>query len=369
MRAVIHIGTHKTGTTTIQHFLANNRDRLRKQGMFFSTAGRTRDRSHGLCRAAIIRCEPNLSLLGPTYGKRKLKNNPTGRWKKHRREIERNCGKDDLVIFSDEALAFLSEKEEIAKVKELMDSLFDDVTIVCYLRRQPEYLVSFYNTPLAMASRWQILDYLNMPEEYSILAYHKLIERWSIFGKNKLKVRIFDKGGFQNNDLLSDFAHTIGLDMMGLERVQSQNVSFSSAETEFLRSLRGQIVPPSQEIDKESYSFIQHLRRKLEKEGNAESRKKDKKAYYLNRNEAQRILDRFKEGNDWVAHEYLGRDKLFSDDMSMYPEEVDVPHRLTLERSIEMSACLLKEIQHLQNQPLASRAKALWTWMKQKIAG
>ena len=41
MKAVLHIGTHKTGTTTIQSFLGANREKLRKQGIFLSERGVT----------------------------------------------------------------------------------------------------------------------------------------------------------------------------------------------------------------------------------------------------------------------------------------------------------------------------------------
>lgn len=35
MTAYIHIGTPKTGTTTIQHFLANNRNELMKRNVCY----------------------------------------------------------------------------------------------------------------------------------------------------------------------------------------------------------------------------------------------------------------------------------------------------------------------------------------------
>src|SRR5437016_5255870 len=37
-RCFLHIGTEKTGTTTIQSFLAQNRDRLREQGVMYPSA-------------------------------------------------------------------------------------------------------------------------------------------------------------------------------------------------------------------------------------------------------------------------------------------------------------------------------------------
>jgi len=85
---------------------------------------------------------------------------------------------------------------------------------------------------------------------------------------------------------------------------------------------------------------------------------KGKKAYYLNRCEAQRIIDQFKEGNDWIAREYLGQEKLFSEDVSMYPEEVPSPHHLTPERCVEIMTALWSEVR------LFYRCKTLLTRIK-----
>jgi hypothetical protein len=51
-------------------------------------------------------------------------------------------------------------------------------------------------------------------------------------------------------------------------------------------------------------------------------------------------LDLCKEGNDGIARTYLGKERLFSDDVSMYPVEVALPHALTIEKCIELMAKL-----------------------------
>jgi len=369
MKAVIHIGTQKTGTTTIQSFLGTNRKKLKKRGIFLSTDGSKRYKATWLRHAAEIYHEPELSFCASSLP-RETQPSLNNRWQKYRRkikvkarqcEIRINCCKDDLVLFSDEGLCCLSQ-QGVENLKEMVDSQFDDVEIVLYLRRQPEYLVSFYNMGNAIASGRSIFDYLDMPEERSRLAYHKMVERWSVFGKDKLKIRIFDKTEFHDNDLLSDFANIVGFDMMGLERVEDRHLSLGSAEVEFFRALYTHF--HSQETDVNVRSLKRYFSKRLSgpKKLNKPPKTEDSKAYYLSRKEAQRILDQFREGNDWIAREYLGRDKLFSEDVSMYPEEVAAPHQLTLERSIEISAQLLAKI-HSQNPWTTSE-----TWAK-KIIG
>jgi len=411
MNAIIHIGSPKTGTSTIQRFLHKNHESLREQGVFTTTSvawdgGRNYELRAAAVNPDLWKSYPFFSFCG--YGsflallkKEFSEKDQYALWDKYRRELTINCLKDDLVLFSDEELIFLDERE-IEIVKGLMDFLFEDVTIILYLRRQPEYLVSYHNTLAIIGSPWSIFDYLNIPEGRSFMAYHKIVHNWSVFGKGKIKIRVFDKQALHEGDLLSDFALTSGFDITKLEHPENENTSLGSAETEYLRLLNAHI--PTM-LDSWTYnsdrSFIGHFFRQS-------IWKNNDKAYYLNRSEAQRIIDQYREGNDWIAREYLGREKLFSEDVSMYPEEVASPHDLTLEKCAEITASLWKErcgiiqqlegkintlteksvsidlLQQLQNENqelvtevqrllgrrnkrLLYRCKSLLTWLKKRV--
>ena len=363
-KAIIHIGTSKTGTTTIQHFLDKNRESLKNQGVYVpsidSVPSINNNGHHKLCAATYIANEWEswttlFSFLGHYYymfhakadlhcgenmGKSLTPRDQDNLWEQYRREIEANCHKEEVIVFSTEMFSLFTEKE-IEKFKGVVNSLFDDVTVIVYLRRQPEYLASFYYSFAIAGSTWNIFDYLNMPDDRSILAYHQIVKRWSIFGKNKIKIRIFDKQAFCKNDLLSDFAATAGFDITGLKRVKNQNeTGMDSAETEFLRLLNSHIPvlldpwTPNPERGRLLKTFLTHCQKKgCEK----------KFSYHFNRSEARRILEQYQEGNDWIAEEYLGCEKLFNEDVSMYPEEVASSHGLTLEKCTEITACLCKE--------------------------
>src|ERR1700744_5933867 len=51
MRYVLHIGTNKTGTSTLQHYLGTNRDMLKSQGIWYPTIGKFRYAHHDLADA------------------------------------------------------------------------------------------------------------------------------------------------------------------------------------------------------------------------------------------------------------------------------------------------------------------------------
>ena len=132
MKAVIHIGSAKTGTTTIQNFLGKNRETLKTQGIFISSS------APSWCHAQQVKLAAATCI--PTAREFHAAHWFTCQHLKHgftvadqnklqediRHEIKSNCRKDDIVIFSCEALAIFTE-QEIERVKELMVSLFDDI--------------------------------------------------------------------------------------------------------------------------------------------------------------------------------------------------------------------------------------------------
>jgi len=376
MKAVIHIGTHKTGTTTIQSLLENNRQALKKQGVFVPT-----DAPHH--RLITATYHPKTWESGPLFSfKGHVNHNHHARkdflnkvfnkcispeqqhklWGKYRREIEKNCNKEDTVIFTSEHFCHFLENE-VARVKELLDSLFEDTTVVLYLRRQPEFLVSQYHQFVLSGAAWNIFDFVNMPEDRSILAYHQIVKRWSIFGKDKIKIRIFDRKAFHENDLLSDFAATVGFDLAGLKRVENRNEAvMSSAEVEFMRSLNSHI-PMQIDPHTRNPNYSKQVRKYI---GNYARKNSggSTKGYHFNRNEAKQILDKYREGNDWIAQEYLGKEHLFDDDVSMYPEEVASGHNLTPEKWGAITAHVLREMRKRQ---VSHWFRSLRVWLQQKI--
>ena len=350
MRAIIHIGTCKTGTTTIQHFLRRNRESLKEQGVFIPLIhqGTHPDAQHALGAATYLpdTWESNplflfrghchyTNLVGnvcTSLEKGLMPQDQNKLWEAYCHEIKANCNKDDLVIFSTETLSFFLENE-IERVKELMTSLFDDISIIIYLRCQPEFLISFYQTYTKNGGTWSIDDYLNMPEDWSVLAYDKMVMRWSIFGKDKIKIRIFDRQMFHENDLLSDFAATAGFTWMGLEQVKNQNVTkLDSAEIEVIRLLNFHIpaLLDSGRNNPEHSYFVRNIL------CSKKDREKREVAYHLSQNEARQILKKYRKGNDWIAQEYLGKERLFDEELSTYPEKVLSGHQLTLERYSEI---------------------------------
>ena len=342
MKAIIHIGTPRTGTTSIQNFMVKNREDLHKQGIFYPTSAYWGTGNHiEFAAAAFVPNSPvDLRWFTPMLKKGFTTTDQNKVWEKCRREIETTCNKDDVVIFSCEAFAGFDERG-IERVRELIFPLFDDVSIILYLRRQPEWFASLYSNYVRSGGRYEVFF-----DHHGYNAnLEQIVTYWSIFGKDKIKIRIFDRLEFHNNDLLSDFAKTADFDITRLGRVEPLNETMDSAETEFLRLLNSHIhhIHHKIELNNRPYDFERWKLANSLLEYSLKHAEKNKKSYYLNRTEARQILEQYREGNDYVAREYLGREKLFDEDVSMYPEEVASPHGLTPERCAEITAHLWKE--------------------------
>jgi hypothetical protein len=316
MKAILHIGAQKTGTTTLQHFLAKNRKVLQERSVFFPSITLGNDQGH----ADLTVMATPVQYIEKAWFAPLLKENgftvaDHGQvWERYRNEIETNCNHDSLVVFSSETLCLLYE-QQIEVIRECMNSLFDDVTVVLYLRRQPEWLISLYTTDVITTPSPDKTSFDSCVSNAShFLDYRKVVEKWSIFGKEKVNIRVFDKQALHDNDLYSDFASAVGFDLTGLERVKNTNESIGSAETEFLRLIRTHI----DHFHREHPLFLWL--------SSLSSNQQGRKPYHLTRDQARQILEQYQESNDWIAREYLGREKLFSEDLSMYPEEVDSPH-------------------------------------------
>lgn len=129
-KVILHVGTHKTGTTTIQDTFALNRDFLYEKGLAFPQIGKANGQ-HGLV-ADWIR-------LPKFY---QLDTSSKDAWIGLAREHARS---DRTVLISTEELS-RGNPESRVDMKKLRDLLsgFDEVKVVCCLRNQVSFLQSIY---------------------------------------------------------------------------------------------------------------------------------------------------------------------------------------------------------------------------------
>ena len=209
----LHIGSHKTGSTSIQQYCAQNDEELAGQGYCYFNKS------------------PWGGNLGQGNGSEWIDESPIIESKKSRfslsatvRNIEELCEalyktEYDNIIFSAEAMASIHSQSEIERIRHYFSNSYN-VKIVAYLRRQDLQVVS-HNQEGSKGLKWPSFYYYgslkalpsNRHETYGeYLDYHSKMEKWAkSFGHENILVRIFDRDVLKSGCVVNDFFNTIGL--------------------------------------------------------------------------------------------------------------------------------------------------------------
>jgi hypothetical protein len=123
----LHIGTTKTGTSSVQRVMDNNSDALAAAGVLYPTSGRghpSRYAHHNLCYE-VQEGRRSSGKFDPTRGS----------WQETLDEIDASSA--DKAVISSEAF-FYCEPGQIDALARLLRGR--QVTIIAYLRRQDRWL-------------------------------------------------------------------------------------------------------------------------------------------------------------------------------------------------------------------------------------
>lgn len=128
-RCILHVGSPKTATSSIQSVLKTNRKRLLRNGILVPRTGQTESGSHrhlvfSLAGIAVPR-EAEAADRGLA------------------REIAA-CDAETILISSEFLWSILAKKEAAERVIGQLRSMDLDVTLLVYVRNQPQYFNSLY---------------------------------------------------------------------------------------------------------------------------------------------------------------------------------------------------------------------------------
>lgn len=201
---ILHIGTPKTGTTSIQEFLHANRSIFADQGIAIPQLLGAKNHRW----LAILSREVHKDAsFGPLKG---VPSDQIEAIKKTKAEelraFVRKTGVPKYVA-SSEFLAALNQRE-IHRLKNLLSGIFTNIEILVYIRSPIGLAISAMGERL---KRGDIINSLPHPSEVGMADHRKLIQKWSNgFGADKINVRILEKNFLINSDLIADFIAQVG---------------------------------------------------------------------------------------------------------------------------------------------------------------
>ncbi len=204
MKLILHIGTPKTGSTTIQNFLKLNRNLLDSESILVPKTISTNDGNH---RWASVFAydndfEDEFTKKIFTEGSKSREELIDEKFNEFKKEIAMSNA--NICIISSEHLSSRLRKiENIYKLKHLFNDFFEEISILLYIRKPIEAAISLLSTQIKTGQTPQGLDLEFFSNNLNNL---KVIKNWeNAFLKSNLRIKLFNKENFIDGDLIKDF--------------------------------------------------------------------------------------------------------------------------------------------------------------------
>ena len=237
----IHIGTSKTGTTTIQTYCGINREQLKSKGVLFPIMPYHYDR--------ITENRNGHFLYAMIYENGVRNKEKEKQVLKQELDYIVDCFKDyDNVLLSEESIWWATATRRKGLWKYLQEHSQQNnyqVKIIVYLRRQDQFMMSRYNQIIKTdtgGGTQRFYEYFkDMNGKYKcVMNYRQRLDYMAkFFPKENIVVKRFDRSYFYNGDLNADFLHILGveIDDTFAELPKDENLGISVQSGELKRVL------------------------------------------------------------------------------------------------------------------------------------
>lgn len=294
----VHIGTPKTGTTSIQEFCMENSDILNSKGYCYPIMPFTFPDALEARNARF--------LVGDVFDKDGKASVEVAEKNFHEgvRRILELFEKFEHVVLSDENIWLnmdVSRKDLWKNLKKEADKAGFLIHVIVYLRRQDKYLYSLWNQRVKSRRRIDVSyeDYVGNINLSVRLDYYNKLERMAgVIGKENITVRRFDGGNFVGGSIYSDFLLAIGLTLTEEYKISQgeRNPGLYGNTFEIKRILNS--LP--QMGDPKIHQFMKERLWEC-----SELSEKEYPCEIMSKEEIAELLETYAEGNSKIAEEYL----------------------------------------------------------------
>jgi hypothetical protein len=320
-QAIIHIGTEKTGSTSIQSFLDVNRTSLVDQGVYILES--PGDINQLGLAAYCIDDQPDqqqqalLNLLSIHDPEKHHK------WKARFKEKVikelKTLPEDCRVIFTTEHFhSRVKKPEEVNSLLSLLEPYFGEYRVLAYLRRQDLLATSLFNEAIKMGNSNYSIIPDRTTESSHFYNYFNFLKLWEgVFGRASIEAKFFETEKFYKNDLVEDFSSTCKIDTSSCIKLESSNESLSKEQqvllVEFNRAIKS--IAYKNNIQKDLRRFVvDELLAKPQGKGLTASPQ-----------QSERFLKIFEVSNNQLFDTYFNGQRFNSDYSHDYVRPEDIP--------------------------------------------
>ena len=295
--AILHIGPMKTGSTSIQFWLGQERKRLLERGYLVPQAF-----------GAL-----NMSRLAGMAVRQRLGKRPSPDAAEVLEKLSAEmaaapAGVRTAIISAEMLGQRLRSGDRVRALKAMLDPIFDSYSVVVYLRRQDEQVVSLYST---LVRRGDEAEPLSRPIDYDAM-----LRAWArVFGRETIRARLFERDAMPQGNIIYDFIEAAGIgpletELPPVERNPSLRPEAQEMLVRLARVLRADEKAPPMTEQPGYQALMNALNEHFSGRGRTPARA-----------EAIAYFEALRESNERVRRKWFpDRKQLFREDFSRYPD-------------------------------------------------
>lgn len=335
----LHIGIHKTGSTSIQMALHTHREDLLKAGVLYPSLND--NYNHRMLAEYLQSPDGDKNLSNWFAGIAAKVDRSSIRQVVVSAELLYYPKLSELVRSSNEKKSAVITEESylnrLLKLKSSIPDLFDN-KIVIYLRRQDVFIESAYYQMVKGVSAFtgSIKDTVEGLSTY--MDYYLMLSYWAeVFGKENILVRVYEKQQLPGGSI-KDFLQVINLESAVAEKILTSTNNYNMR---LGREILDYKLILNRIMEKEDPVRLDQLHYTLLEELSGHPGFNEYDPSLLSPEEKHEIIQRYAEGNAKIAREYLGREdgRLF-----LEPEKTvnnGLPYKgLSVERAVDIGTHL-----------------------------
>lgn len=301
----LHIGTTKTGTTSIQKFCLQNKDILQEKNYCFpNSIHRYENKKNATLRYKGIHRNGHF-LVGSVWDENGMHNTAEEERLFHEgmANVAALFETYDNIILSDEGIWYMSsygKRDLWDRLKTHAQEHSYQIKIIVYLRRQDDFFISNWNQAVKENHMTDSIE-INLEETLRTrpmrYAYGEKLDLIAqVLGRENIIVRRFDVRMFYGDSIYADFLHCLHLELtdeyLPLENT-TNNTSLEGNALEIMRILN---TIPALDAEKRLL-YLENLR--------AITQISDYHCSMLSYEERKAFMSHFEKGNQHVAEEYI----------------------------------------------------------------